>query len=113
MSYNPPVLIAWRTADLVRKAFLPRNPNKLRSACPEVVNAAHDFIHTAQAEHELIRQLRAWRASEVNHGAIVLGLRAGDETAAKESSDRELHELRKIADDVLGHATLLKGEPTP
>lgn len=34
-----------RTAVLIRQAFLPRNPNKLRAADPEVVRAAHRYIH--------------------------------------------------------------------
>lgn len=36
--------IDFETADLVRKVFLPSNPNKMRNAAPEVVKAAKDFI---------------------------------------------------------------------
>lgn len=36
------------TALLVRQAFLPANPNKLRNARPDVVQAAKDFIALAE-----------------------------------------------------------------
>jgi len=38
------VTIPLETARLIRGAFLPVNPNKLRGAAPEVVQAAKDFI---------------------------------------------------------------------
>jgi hypothetical protein len=38
------VTIPLETAKLIRGAFLPANPNKLRAAAPEVVKAAKDFI---------------------------------------------------------------------
>lgn len=30
-------------ARLIDKVFLPKNPNKMRGAAPEVIQAAHDF----------------------------------------------------------------------
>lgn len=39
------VTISLETAKLIDGAFLPRNPNKMRGAHPDVVQAAHDFKH--------------------------------------------------------------------
>jgi hypothetical protein len=41
---NAAIIIDLDTAQLVRGAFLPRNPNKMRGAAPEIVAAAHKFI---------------------------------------------------------------------
>ena len=38
------ILVDLDTAQLVRGAFLPKNPNKMRGAAPEVVGAAKKFI---------------------------------------------------------------------
>jgi hypothetical protein len=43
------VTVDFRTADLIRKAFVPRNPKKMRNAAPEVVQAAKDFIAAVEA----------------------------------------------------------------
>ena len=46
------VSVDLRTAQLIRGAFLPTNPNKLRSAIPEVIAAAKTFIDALSAELE-------------------------------------------------------------
>jgi hypothetical protein len=38
------VSVDLRTAHLIRKVFLPSNPNKMRNAHPEVRQADNDFI---------------------------------------------------------------------
>ena len=38
------VTIPATTALLIRQAFVPMNPNKMRNAHPDVVTAAHEFI---------------------------------------------------------------------
>lgn len=42
--------IPMRTAVLIRRAFLPTNPNKMRKAHPDVVVAALDFIQHVREE---------------------------------------------------------------
>jgi hypothetical protein len=47
------VHLTLETATLIRAAFLPHNPNKMRNADPSVVEAAREFIRLveeAQAE---------------------------------------------------------------
>lgn len=46
---EPTLTIPLETALLIRAAFLPRNPNKLRSAAPEVVAATKAFIAALEA----------------------------------------------------------------
>jgi hypothetical protein len=43
------ITVPLRVADIIRKAFLPRNPNKMRAADPEVVEAAKTFISICDA----------------------------------------------------------------
>lgn len=38
------VIVPIETAIIIRKVFLPVNPNKMRGAHPSVVKAAKDFI---------------------------------------------------------------------
>jgi hypothetical protein len=37
------VCVPLRTAELIERVFVPRNPNKMRGADPDVVKAAHEF----------------------------------------------------------------------
>lgn len=46
------ITIPRRTAELIRRAFLPTNPNKLRTAAPEVKQAAKDFIALVEGAQE-------------------------------------------------------------
>ena len=39
----PGIVLSLELARIINGAFLPRNPNKMRAAAPEVVEAAHDF----------------------------------------------------------------------
>ncbi len=43
-AHDDHVSVPHPTAQLVRLAFLPTNPTKMRNAAPEVVQAAKDFI---------------------------------------------------------------------
>lgn len=50
-------------------------------------------------ENMIINQATIWRAADVHHGAIVLGIREGDERQAKQEADLRLNGLRKLIDD--------------
>lgn len=43
------VTVDLETAKLIRRAFLPVNPDKMRTAAPEVVDAARKFIDAVEA----------------------------------------------------------------
>jgi hypothetical protein len=49
----------------------------------------------------LLDALRDWRWAEVNHAAIVLGMRVGDEQDARRASELALNNLRIAADKAL------------
>ena len=44
-----PVIVDYHTAYLIRRAFLPSNPNKMRSAAPQVIEAARTFIEAVES----------------------------------------------------------------
>ena len=47
--YVPEISVSPEMALLIRRAFLPANPNKMRNAAPEVVAAAKEFIRAVEA----------------------------------------------------------------
>jgi hypothetical protein len=53
-----------RTARLIRQAFLPANPRKLRTATPEVRLAAMDFIALLEAAEIEQRHFEMSRGDE-------------------------------------------------
>jgi len=53
----------------------------------------------------LLDALRDWRWAEVNHAAIVLGMRVGDEQDARRASELALNSLRIAADKALSSNT--------
>lgn len=48
MKPDSQVSVPYETASIIRDAFLPSNPNKMRKADPRVVQAAKDFIKAVQ-----------------------------------------------------------------
>jgi hypothetical protein len=55
----------------------------------------------------LLDALRDWRWAEVNHAAIVLGMRVGDEQDARRASELALNSLRIAADKALSSNNVL------
>lgn len=43
------ITISLETADLIRRVYLPRNPNQMRAAAPETKKAVREFIAAIQA----------------------------------------------------------------
>lgn len=88
---RPTVNVPARVALLIRHVFVPRNPNKLRNAMPEVVQAAKDFIALVE-------------------GAPVIGVNT---RAALEAENKRLREALGIKSNNFGpHSSTTEDAPT-